>query len=367
MKKLLLPILLFTLSLIVFSNSAFASEKGTRSNPFSAYDENTITFKPLSPNISKKVSIQLQELQIGTDLNAEMKSESKFNRNPKEDEQWNLFKYKINYISSSKDEPLQLSKLLPYSDQTFYFDSNFKAIFQLGVDRAILGDKYGSLNLGTIWLKPGTSTIAYTAIIMKKKNIYPYFRIETSPDKYYWFSTDPNYKPKEDVPVEPINLSDSNVKITMNNDQLSYTGRSLKPNVTIDVNNKKLTNNKDYKLTYSNNTDVGYGYVTVNGIGDYTGTKELKFSIAPVKSNIYSIKNSNSKSATLKWNEVTGAKYYKVYYKTGSKTKSIETTNTSYNVKKLSKNKKYSFYVVSYYDSKVYSPNSNTKTITIKK
>lgn len=367
MKKLLLPILLFTLSLIVFSNSAFASEKGTRSNPFSAYDENTITFEPLSPNISKKVSIQLQELQIGGNLNTEMKSESKLNRTPKEDEQWNLFKYKINYISSSKDEPLQLSKLLPYSSPTFYYDSNFKPIFQLAIDLAILGDKYGSLNLGTIWLKPGTSTIAYTAIIMKKKNVYPYFRIETSPDKYRWFSTDPNYKPKEDIPVEPISLSDSNVKITMNNSQLSYTGRSLKPSVTVYSNNKKLTNNKEYKLTYSKNTNVGYGYVTVNGIGDYIGTKKLNFAIKPNKTNIYYIKNSKNKTVTLKWKKSTGAKYYKIYYKIGSKTKNIKTTKTSYNVKKLSKNKKYSFYVVSYYDSKVYSSNSNIKTIKIKK
>lgn len=366
MKKLLLPILLFTLSLIVFSNSAFASEKGTRSNPFSAYDENTITFQEHPINAPKKVSVQLQELRFGTDVDAEIKAQNRSNKTPKEDEQWNLFKFKITYISSSKDEKLSLAELLPYYNPAFYFDSNFRSINPFREDMAILGDNYGNLDINNPWVSKGTSNIIHTGVLLKKKNVYPYFRIE-SDFKYYWFSTDPNYKPKEDVPVEPINLSDSSIKIIMNNDQLSYTGRSLKPNITINANNKKLTNNKDYKLTYSNNTNVGYGYVTVNGIGDYTGTKNLKFNIAPVKSNIYSIKNSNSKSVTLKWNKVTGAKYYKVYYKAGSKTKSIKTNKTSYNVKKLSKNKKYGFYVVSYYDSKVYSPNSNTKTITIKK
>lgn len=61
----------------------------------------------------------------------------------------------------------------------------------------------------------------------------------------------------------------------------TYTGNEVYSEVT--VTNElgvKLTKDKDYTLTYSNNTNVGEdAEVTVTGINDYYGIKEIKFQI----------------------------------------------------------------------------------------
>ena len=59
----------------------------------------------------------------------------------------------------------------------------------------------------------------------------------------------------------------------------TYTGNSLTPEVTITLNGKTLKRNVDYKTFYSNNINVGTGFATVVGIGEYTGTVETTFKI----------------------------------------------------------------------------------------
>lgn len=63
-----------------------------------------------------------------------------------------------------------------------------------------------------------------------------------------------------------------------------YTGKSLKPSVTVTLKGKKLVLNKDYKVTYKNNTNIGQAIVTITGIGKYTGSISRNFTIR-VKNN----------------------------------------------------------------------------------
>ena len=58
-----------------------------------------------------------------------------------------------------------------------------------------------------------------------------------------------------------------------------YTGKSLKPSVTVTLKRKKLVLNKDYKVTYKNNTNIGQAIVTITGIGKYTGSISRNFTI----------------------------------------------------------------------------------------
>ena len=58
-----------------------------------------------------------------------------------------------------------------------------------------------------------------------------------------------------------------------------YTGKSLKPSVTVTLKGKKLVLNKDYKVTYKNNTNIGQAIVTITGIGKYTGSISRNFTI----------------------------------------------------------------------------------------
>lgn len=61
----------------------------------------------------------------------------------------------------------------------------------------------------------------------------------------------------------------------------SYTGYALRPAVKVRLGDKVLTENKDYTLQYSNNTNMGTAIVTVSGNGTYfnTGSKVAYFRI----------------------------------------------------------------------------------------
>lgn len=58
-----------------------------------------------------------------------------------------------------------------------------------------------------------------------------------------------------------------------------YNGSARKPEVTVKDGTKKLTDNVDYTITYSNNTNAGTGKVTITGKGNYTGILTKTFTI----------------------------------------------------------------------------------------
>ena len=92
---------------------------------------------------------------------------------------------------------------------------------------------------------------------------YPYnFRIKAF--------TNNNYKQaKKDISTTTITCKDA-----------PYTGSEVYPDVTVTDGTTILVKDKDYTLTYSNNTNVGEdAKVTVTGINDYYGSKEIKFQI----------------------------------------------------------------------------------------
>ena len=58
-----------------------------------------------------------------------------------------------------------------------------------------------------------------------------------------------------------------------------YTGAAIKPTPTVTLSGKTLTLNSEYNVAYSSNTNAGTATVTVNGIGNYTGSKSVTFKI----------------------------------------------------------------------------------------
>jgi len=59
----------------------------------------------------------------------------------------------------------------------------------------------------------------------------------------------------------------------------TYTGSAITPLPTVSDLSKTLAKDTDYTLKYSNNTSVGTATVTITGKGNYSGTKEVTFSI----------------------------------------------------------------------------------------
>ena len=76
-------------------------------------------------------------------------------------------------------------------------------------------------------------------------------------------------------------------RMTLSKTKMAYTGKALKPNVTVKarVGAKTLTLTKgtDYTVTYKNNVKAGTATVTVKGKGGFKGTLQKTFTITPVK------------------------------------------------------------------------------------
>lgn len=105
----------------------------------------------------------------------------------------------------------------------------------------------------------------------------------------------------------------------------AYTGKAVKPDITVKSGNKILTAGTDYTLSYKNNTKLGTATVTVTGKGNYTGTKKLTFKIVPGTPAL-TVKESSGK-LSLSWSKAKGAAGYQLYYSVdGGAFKKLTTT-----------------------------------------
>jgi len=128
----------------------------------------------------------------------------------------------------------------------------------------------------------------------------------------------------------------------------AYTGKYIKPAVKVKVDNKVLKKGRDYKLVFKNNKSVGTAKVTVQGIGNYKGSRTKTFSIVPYGTKLKKLQGLQ-KGIAVKWTRlklpVSG---YQVQYSTdkafenGVKTKRITGAKVnSCSIKKLAQNKVY--------------------------
>lgn len=127
----------------------------------------------------------------------------------------------------------------------------------------------------------------------------------------------------------------------------AYSGKAIKPTVTVKDGDKKLVNGTDYTVSYKNNTNIGTATVTITGKGNYTGTKTLTFKIVPKKVALTG-KASGAKE-TLSWKKSLGATGYVVYRSVdGGKFTKLATTKSLKYTAKLTAGKNYQFKVRPY-------------------
>ena len=80
--------------------------------------------------------------------------------------------------------------------------------------------------------------------------------------------------------VTPADLNSGNTVIEVTNaNSLVYTGKALTPEVKVTYNGAELARDTDYEVSYTNNTNAGTATVTVDGKGNYEGTKTVNFNI----------------------------------------------------------------------------------------
>lgn len=73
------------------------------------------------------------------------------------------------------------------------------------------------------------------------------------------------------IPLENCSVSEIPIQL--------YTGKALKPSVTVKWGSEVLKANKDYTLSYQNNKEQGTAKVTITGKGKYTGSITRNFLI----------------------------------------------------------------------------------------
>ena len=144
----------------------------------------------------------------------------------------------------------------------------------------------------------------------------------------------------------------SNVKL--NRTSYTYTGKSIRPSVTVTVNGKKIGANA-YKLYYKNNKNSGIGTVQVRGTGKYSRiNKTLTFKILPPKTLLTGLKKAN-RSFTASWKKNIQATGYQIQYAADSRfTKERKTVTvgkqsaTRYKISGLKNKKTYYVRIRSY-------------------
>lgn len=143
-----------------------------------------------------------------------------------------------------------------------------------------------------------------------------------------------------------------NMNIRVTKTTAVATGSQIKEPVVITTKgNAHLENNKDYKLTYSNNVNPGKATITIKGINKYKGIAVRTFIITPMKTTGLKLSSRTDQSLKISWAKQAGVDGYKVE-KYNAKTKKYELYKTlqsnTLTVPKLSPATSYSFRVRSY-------------------
>lgn len=176
------------------------------------------------------------------------------------------------------------------------------------------------------------------------------------------------YDESERIDIGPLNFS----KVP----SYTYTGKEIKPSITVSDGKKKLKINKDYILTYENNKDVGTAKLNVIGRGKYKSGRQIEFQIIPKATKVSSIKSSKKKIISLKWKRNSKVTGYIIQYSTDKNFKKnvkkitvSKNKTTSTQIKKLKSKKTYYVRVATYkkvQGKKYISKYSGSKKIRVK-
>ena len=128
----------------------------------------------------------------------------------------------------------------------------------------------------------------------------------------------------------------STVKIAKT--KYAYAGKAIEPAVTVkDSAGKALAAGTDYNVTYKNSNKVGKAAVTVKFIGNYSGSRQLTYTINPAKPTIKK-PVAAQKALTAKWSKVSKqATGYEIMVATDKKFTKNKKTVTVKSYKKTSK------------------------------
>lgn len=151
------------------------------------------------------------------------------------------------------------------------------------------------------------------------------------------------------------------VTFSIKKNTYDYTGKAITPEVSVQGRTDTgttiiLNKGVDYDVQYEDNVTYGVGRIIISGKGSYRGYHILKFGILPEKVSGVQVKSPFYMENTVTWKKAKGADGYYIYRKAaGEKDYAFvaNVTDANFQVfhdksKRLKKNKRYHYKVVSY-------------------
>lgn len=154
-----------------------------------------------------------------------------------------------------------------------------------------------------------------------------------------------------------------------------YSGKNIRPDVTITVKGKTLKKKKDYIVTYpAQSKEIGTYTMKITFKGNYTGVIKKTYTIIPKGVTVSSLKSTEKATATLKWQKVINSSGYQIEYSDDASFDdatqiSIDKSKLSKKLTDLSSKKKYYIRIRSYKTvahKKYYSKWAKVRTIKVK-
>lgn len=128
---------------------------------------------------------------------------------------------------------------------------------------------------------------------------------------------------------------------------VSYNKKSQIPSVVVRDGSKVLAQNVDYTISYKSNKKIGTGVITLKGIGNYSGTKKVKFSIVSAPITGLKATSSSATSTKISWSKKRNITGYEVYTN-NARTRISRTKKTSVTLNNLKQGTTYKYKVRTY-------------------
>ena len=158
----------------------------------------------------------------------------------------------------------------------------------------------------------------------------------------------------EEITVVRDKIKDSNIYFSNLSDRYQYKAKAIKPNTVIyyTPDNTQMVKGTDYKISYSNNVEMGVASITIEGLGRFKGKVTKTFHIVPTTVKNLEIKTQSESSITLQWSKnaenITAYKVYMFDYSKGVWEYFGKTKETKLEVTGLSSGTIYKFKVRAY-------------------